>query len=181
MSAAIGGDRRAITALYGEYHRMLVRYLRPQAPGFGEELAEATWLTVAKKLKGFRGTQRAFRILLLSAADDQVSGHNQQRRRTAQHRSRPRVIDLRSSPVGDDPVTDAAIAELLHGLSSHQAHILLLRVVGGLSAPETGQLLGEKPTTIRLTEHEALQQISRRLQTPSNSSPPYLTRQLRHS
>jgi DNA-directed RNA polymerase specialized sigma24 family protein len=75
------------------------------------------------------------------------------------------VIDLRFSPVGDQPVADAAIAGLLHGLSPHQIQVLLLRVVGGLTAEETAGLMREKAETIRLTEYEALQQIARRLQS----------------
>lgn len=165
LSDAARGDRGSLTALYARYHPMLVRYLRPLAPGVGEQLAHEAWLAAAAKLDGFDGDERDFRILLLSEAGTQVRRHQRSVRRGSARPPAPQVIDLRFSPVGDEPVTDAAIAGLLSGLSPHQSQILLLRVVGGLTAEETAGLLREKPATIRLTEHEALQQIARRLQT----------------
>lgn len=164
LSDATSGDLRALMALYAEYHRMLVRYLRPQAPGFGEKLAHQTWTSVAQRLNDFSGTERDFRVVLLSEADEQIAAHQRSAGPVIGQQNAPRLIDLRSSPVGDEPVADAAIAELLQGLSPHQAQILLLRVVGGLTAEETAGLLLEPPATIRLTEHEALQQIANRLQ-----------------
>lgn len=164
LSDATTGDRRALMALYAEYHRMLVRFLRPQVPGHGEELAHQTWTAVAQRLRDFDGTERDFRMILLSEAGEQIAAHQRSAGRVIGQPDSQRLIDLRSSPVGDQPVADAAIAQLLQGLSPHQAQILLLRVVGGLTAEETAALLEEEPATIRLTEYEALQQIANRLQ-----------------
>lgn len=163
FSDAVRGDSRAFTELYRRYHRMLVRYLRPQVPGSDEQLAYETWVATAPQLDGFQGDERDFRSLLLAQADAQMSKQLRTSQRAASPPESCRVIDLRYSALEEEPVADATIADLLHGLSPHQAHILLLRVVGGLSADETARLLHQTAATIRLTEHEALQQIAQRL------------------
>lgn len=164
LSAAARGDRQGVADLYARYNRMLVRYLRVHAPGYGEDLAHETWLAVTPMLPRFRGTERDFRVLLLTEARRLVA---QLRRDYARDKIRPvepqRLSTLRPVLVGDEPVTDAAIAELLAGLRPLHAEILLLRVVAGLSAEETGALLGKSPGVIRVTQHRVLKQLARRL------------------
>jgi RNA polymerase sigma-70 factor (ECF subfamily) len=65
--------------------------------------------------------------------------------------------------VEDVRVDDAAIAELLAGLPRSHAEILLLRVVGGLSAEEAGVLVGKSPGAVRVIQHRALQKLAKRL------------------
>lgn len=167
LLGARGGSRRALTELYANYDRMLVRYLRAAAPGLGEELAHQTWMSVAAVLPAFEGDERTFRMLLLATA----------RKRVQEFKKSP-IVDLtdramwaragRPALIGDEPVTDAAIAGLLEGLRPLHAEILLLRVVGGLSAEETGTILGKDPAAIRQAEHRALTQIARRLAREQN-------------
>lgn len=164
IASAGAGDRQALTVLYAEYNRMLVRFLRAQVPGFGEDLAHETWMAIAPLLKTFRGDERAFRILLLSEARRQAISF---KRSSSQERVRPvaphALYEMRPTLVGDEPVADAAVAELLHGLRPFHAEVILLRVVGGLSAEETGAILGKTPGVIRVTQHRVLKQLARRL------------------
>jgi DNA-directed RNA polymerase specialized sigma24 family protein len=44
VKAAQAGDRAAVASLYRNYNPLLVRFLRPQVPGRGEDLARETWL-----------------------------------------------------------------------------------------------------------------------------------------
>ena len=164
LAGAGKGDRRALTLLYAQYNRMLVRYLRAKVSGYGEDLAQETWLALTPKLRTFSGDERTFRMMLLNEARRQAHEF----RRTSQlERVRPlspRAMNgLRPGPVGDEPVADAALAELLDGLRPLHAEILLLRVVGGLTAEEAGALLGKSPGMIRVTQHRVLKQLARRL------------------
>ena len=164
IAAAGRGDRPALTTLYAEYNRMLVRFLRAQVPGFGEDLAHETWLALAPLLRTFHGDERAFRVLLLSEARRQVSSFKKSSARERVKPVAPRALyEMRPTLVGDEPVADAAVAELLAGLRPFHAEVILLRVVGGLSAEETGEILGRTPGVIRVTQHRVLKQLARRL------------------
>lgn len=164
LRTAAKGDRRALAFLYAQYNRMLVRFLRAQAPSFGEDLAHETWLSVAGELRRFQGDERAFRVLLLSEARRHAAAW---KRSSALERTRPvapsELSVLTPAAIGDEPVADAAVAGLLHGLSPLHAEILLLRVVGGLSAEETGAILGKSAGVVRVTQHRVLKQLARRL------------------
>lgn len=164
LRQAASGDRPAVAELYGRYNRMLVRYLRAQVPGYGEDLAHETWLAITPRLPRFRGDERQFRMLLLTEGRRLVAGVREAAKRDQALPFPPRQLSgLRPSPVGDEPVADAAIAELLAGLRPLHAEILLLRVVAGLSAEETGAILGKSPGVIRVTQHRVLRQLARRL------------------
>ena len=158
------GSEGALSRLYAEYNRLLIRYLRVHVPGFGEDLAQETWLAVAPKLQGFRGTEREFRVFLLTEARLQAAEYRRTVQRDPSRPVAPRALSgLRSVDIGDEPVADAALATLLEGLRPLHAEILLLRVVGGLTAEETGELLGKSPGVIRVTQHRTLRQLAKRL------------------
>ncbi len=164
LEDAARGDRRALTSLYAAYNRLLVRYLRVHAPGYGEDLAHETWLSVTPALRNFRGGEREFRMMILSEARRQAAEFKKTSGGGRVRPVPPRTFTvMRPTTVGDEPVTDAAVAELLDGLRPLHAEILLLRVVGGLSAEETGALLGKSPGMIRVTQHRALRLLARRL------------------
>ena len=164
LHQAGNGSEGALSRLYAEYNRLLVRYLRVHAPGFGEDLAQETWLTIAPKLRGFRGSERDFRVFLLTEARLQAAEYRRNAQRDPARPFAPRTLTgLRPVDVGDEPVADAALATLLEGLRPLHAEILLLRVVGGLSAEETGALLGKSPGVIRVTQHRVLRQLAKRL------------------
>jgi RNA polymerase sigma-70 factor (ECF subfamily) len=164
LKAAGQGDRRSLSDVYAHYNPLLVRYLRAQAPGFGEDLAQEAWLEVAAQLRGFDGGEREFRLLLLAEARHQAAEFKRRSGREPVRPVPPRSLDeLRAAPVGDATVADAALAELLEGLRPLQAEILLLRVVGGLSADEVGALLGKSANMIRVTQHRVLRHLARRL------------------
>ena len=46
-------------------------------------------------------------------------------------------------------------------LPADQAEVVLLRVVGELSAEETGHVMGKRPGTVRVLQHRALERLSR--------------------
>jgi RNA polymerase sigma-70 factor (ECF subfamily) len=166
IAEAVKGDQRALSRLYAGYNPMLVRYLRAQTPGYGEDLAHETWLAVTPKLRRFHGGERDFRMTLLDEARRQVAEFRRSARVAPVRPFAPHTLNgLRPITVGDATVADAALAQLLHGLRPLHAEILLLRVVGGLSAEETGALLGKSAGMVRVTQHRALRQLAQRLGT----------------
>jgi RNA polymerase sigma-70 factor (ECF subfamily) len=165
LRAAQAGGRAAVAALYQHFNPMLVRFLRTRAPGMGEDLAHDTWLAASPKLPEFHGTVRAFRMWLLSLAQAQAAA--QDGTSSWLHITTVDPHRLASITPGreteDARVADAAIAHLLAGLSPIHAEILWLRLVGSLTADETGALVGKSPGTVRVIQHRAVQKLAKRL------------------
>jgi RNA polymerase sigma-70 factor (ECF subfamily) len=165
LSGAQAGGRAAVATLYQHFNPMLVRFLGARAPGMGEDLAHETWLAAGPKLPEFHGTVRAFRMWLLSIARAQAAAQNgvsSWLRITSvdPHRLAGITADRETEDVR---VADAAIAQLLTGLSPSHGEILLLRLVGGLTAEETGVLVGKSPGAVRVIQHRALHKLAKRL------------------
>ncbi|MDA8045587.1 MAG: sigma-70 family RNA polymerase sigma factor [Actinomycetota bacterium] len=170
IAGAREADRRSLGELYASYNPMLVRFMQAQAPGYDEDLAQDTWLAVAGDLHRFDGDERAFRMALFAEARDQIEGFRKSAHRRAARPVPPHSLDsLRTVTVGDALVADAGLAEKLEGLKPLHAEILLLRVVAGFTAEETGALLGKSPVQIRVTQHRVLRQLARRLDQPSSA------------
>jgi RNA polymerase sigma-70 factor (ECF subfamily) len=172
LKAAQAGQNSAIASLYRCYNPMLVHFTRAQVPGMGEDLAHDTWLAAGPLLREFQGDERSFRVWLLSIARSQVA-----RQRDLFGRDSTTLVDpyrlrglVRRHEPEDVRVADAAIAQLLAGLPRSHAEILLLRVVGGLSAEETGSLVGKSPGAVRVIQHRALRGLAKRL-SPHAASP----------
>jgi RNA polymerase sigma-70 factor (ECF subfamily) len=172
LKAAQAGEHTGVAALYRSYNPMLVHFTRAQVPGMGEDLAQDTWLAAGPKLREFRGDERSFRVWLLSIARSQVA-----RQRDVSGRALTTLVDpyrltglVQGRQPDDVRVADAAIAQLLAGLPQSHAEILLLRVVGGLSAEETGSLVGKSPGAVRVIQHRALRGLAERL-SPHAASP----------
>jgi len=61
-----------------------------------------------------------------------------------------------------------AIARLVATLPPDQAEVLMLRVVGGLSADESAEVMGKRPGTVRVLQHRALRRLARELGSRTN-------------
>ena len=58
-------------------------------------------------------------------------------------------------------LADAAVRSLVSCLPRDQAEIVLMRVIGGLSAEEVGRVVGKRPATVRVLQHRALRRLAR--------------------
>jgi RNA polymerase sigma-70 factor (ECF subfamily) len=164
VTAAQAGQRAAVASLYREYNPMLVRFLQAQIPATGEDLAHETWLEAAVGMAHFKGDERAFRRWLLSLARAQVIQHaGSPEPPTAPVDPLRLAAMAERQPPEDVRVADAAVAQLLAGLPPDHAEVLLLRIVGGLSAEETGVLIGKSPGAVRVIQHRALRRVAKRL------------------
>ncbi len=167
LDEARRGEEEGVVTLFRAFQPGLVGYLRHRAPGMEEDLASEAWAGAAGLLPRFEGDARAFRALLFTLA----------RRRTIDHYRRsgraPSVVELEEA---DEPadridletavITDLsaqdAVETLVKGLSSVQADVILLRVVGDLSVDEVAEILGRTPGSVRVIQHRALQRLAKR-------------------
>ena len=180
MAAARAGDRDAIADLWRIDHPRLVRVLRGMVGDAAEDVASQTWLEVMGLLGRFEGDERGFRALLFTIARRRVADHRRTLRRKPAVPMAP--IDLAAAtPVPrtagrDIDATmegDEAVALIRAILPAHQAEIVLLRVVGGLSVDDVSQIVDRSPGAVRVQQHRALKRLADRMAVlrPAGSDP----------
>jgi RNA polymerase sigma-70 factor (ECF subfamily) len=165
LAAAQAGDEAALVRLYRDLHPILVRFLSAQAPDVGEDLAQDVWLGAAKGLGAFSGDERAFRAWMFTIARRHLIAHWRRLRRRPQHAVDPVEMSSWETRADDEAdagaLADAAVRSLVSCLPREQAEIVLLRVIGGLSAEEVGLVIGKRPGAVRVLQHRALRRLAK--------------------
>jgi RNA polymerase sigma-70 factor (ECF subfamily) len=168
VSRAVAGDREAIGELLAQVRPSLVRYCRARlgrAHGSYEaadDVAQEVLLAVLTALPRYRDEGRPFAAFLYGVAAHKVADHH----RAAVRRPMP-VADLPESADGAlgpealamksaDAETARALVDLL---PEPQRELILLRVAAGLSAEETGAVLGMSAGAVRVAQHRALAKL----------------------
>jgi RNA polymerase sigma-70 factor (ECF subfamily) len=168
LEAARRADPWAITCLFRAFQPQLLRYLRYRAPEVADDLASETWLATAKSLVGFKGGPREFRAWLFAIARRRLIDHYRATGR------RPSIESLEPDVHGDAVAdvaelvidelgAEEALTVLLRGLPPEHAEVVVLRVVGGLSAEEVATVVGRSAGWVRTTQHRALRALEERL------------------
>jgi RNA polymerase sigma-70 factor (ECF subfamily) len=178
LVAAQSGAEWALTSLYQDLHPSVLRYLRSQEPGEADDLASETWLDVASGLTRFIGDERDFRKWLFTIARRRLVDF---RRRSMRRRTDPVPIEQLEGYAGDGDVegaavetatAQAAIQRLVEVLPADQAEVVILRVVGGLTAEEAGHVMGKRPGAVRVLQHRALERLARAMDVAAVTGPP---------
>jgi len=168
LAEAKAGSSVALGALYREFNPGLRRFLIARLPSEGEDLAADVWVAVAPKIGEFTGDERGFRAWLFTFGRRRLIDHFRRSGR------RGPVVPLHESqdpPGRDDPETEvlarlsaADAAKLLNAhLSADQCEVLMLRIYGGLDVGEVAAAMDHTDTWVRVTQHRAIQRLSRRL------------------
>lgn len=165
LVAAQSGDEAAVVRLYRDLHPVLVRFLSAQAPHVGEDLAQDVWLGAAKGLGAFSGDERAFRAWMFTIARRRLIAYWRQSRRRPQRAVDPVELSELATPADDEVdagvLADAAVRSLVACLPPEQAEVVLLRVLGGLTADEVSLVVGKRPGAVRVLQHRALRRLAR--------------------
>jgi RNA polymerase sigma-70 factor, ECF subfamily len=161
VSAAKQGDPSSWEAAYLAYGRALMGYLMVRLDN-REDAAEAlseTFTRAIDKAGAFRGDAYAFRAWLFSIARNVSTDHFRRRSRLV---VRPDQVDVddRAQPSGEDlAISHEDVTELRRGfarLAKADQEVLWLRICSGLSAAETGVVLGKKAGAVRMQQLRAL-------------------------
>jgi RNA polymerase sigma-70 factor (ECF subfamily) len=171
MAAARAGDRDAVADLWRAEHPRLVRVLRGMVGDAAEDVASQTWLEVMGVIGRFEGDERGFRSLVFTIARRRVSDHRRTLRRKPAVPMAPADLvvgtpvhrDAGRGEVGAALEGDEAVALIRAMLPDHQAEIVLLRVVGGLSVDEVAGIVGRSPGAVRVHQHRALKRLADRM------------------
>ncbi|MFC5997220.1 RNA polymerase sigma factor ShbA [Quadrisphaera sp. GCM10027208] len=167
-AAATGGDPRATEELGAAVHHLVLRYARGRlgrsagADQTAQDVAQEVCVAVLTALPGYRHEGRPFEAFVYRIASRRVADVGRAAARApllVEH-----VPDRESPEPGPEGLAlqreDADLArELLARLPEHQRELLLLRVVGGLTAEEVGHALGMTAGAVRVAQHRALTRL----------------------
>jgi RNA polymerase sigma-70 factor, ECF subfamily len=165
---AARGEATAIESLLEQIRPMVVRYCRArlvQISGHyhvADDVAQEVCMAVLSALPRYRDMGRPFASFVFGIASHKVADAMRNAARLA--------IPTEDLPDGPDngpgpEETVVAFIEaeraraLLARLPENQRALLVLRVVTGMSAEETGHALGMSPGAVRVAQHRALARL----------------------
>jgi RNA polymerase sigma-70 factor, ECF subfamily len=171
---ARAGDSHALGRLYDTYRDRVARFAtgRLGDPEKAEDVTSETFEAVCRNLRSYRaGTD--FEAWLFTIAHRRVADHFRRR-----YRRQEVALDEASSPAdggqalsGTLPVVAgpeeavlaaerrAEVAGAFRRLRPDQQEVLALRVLGGLSAAQVGEVLGRSEGAVRVAQHRALRSL----------------------
>jgi RNA polymerase sigma-70 factor (ECF subfamily) len=162
------GQPAAVESLIRQIRPMVVRYCRARLGNLAghyqvaEDVAQEVCLAVLTALPRYRDMGRPFASFVFGIASHKVADA----RRTAARLAIP-TDDLPDSPDDQPGPEEAAVCRLeaqraralLARLPGNQRELLVLRVLTGLSAEETGAALGMSAGAVRVAQHRALARL----------------------
>ncbi|MBG0813581.1 sigma-70 family RNA polymerase sigma factor [Planomonospora sp. ID82291] len=167
-SLAVQGDRGAIESLLAQLRPMVVRYCRARLGRvsgqyhIADDVAQEVCIAVLSALPRYRDMGRPFASFVFGIASHKVADALRSSVRSA--------VPTQDLPDGPDegPGPEETVVRyieaeharrLLSRLPDNQRELLMLRVVSGLSAEETGNVLGMSPGAVRVAQHRALARL----------------------
>lgn len=162
LAAARGGDATAVASLYRRYNPGLVRFLDGRAPGYGDDLAQDTWIGACANLADFDGDDHELRAWLFTIAHRRLIDHWRRAARRPVTPTDPETFTHNDVP---DMALEGiegreAVARIVRHLSAEQADVVLLRVVAGLSVEQVATIVGKSPGAVRVIQHRALRRLA---------------------
>jgi RNA polymerase sigma-70 factor (ECF subfamily) len=163
LAAARAGDDAAFAQLWRWLHVPLSRWLSVVAPGDLDDVESEVWLSIARNLHRFRGDDDDFRGWVFTIARRRAIDWGRRRRRL------PTLHDLEGVDViaeldePDHGDVEGALAMLRH-LTADQREVLALRVIVGMSVPETAAIVRRSDGAVRVLCHRGLRALERQLE-----------------
>jgi len=169
-SLAAQGDDGAVDSLIREVHPMVVRYCRARlsrVSGYAhdsDDVAQEVCIALLSALPRYRDMGRPFASFVFGIAAHKVA--DALRGCTRADVPTDSVPDRPDDSPGpeESAVRTAEVEqarELLSELPEQQRRLLSMRVIAGLSADETGHVLGMSPGAVRVAQHRALARLRR--------------------
>ena len=169
VARAREGDRTALEELLACLRPGIVRYCRARlgrrggSYGSSDDVAQEVCVAVLTALPRYVDQGRPFAAFVYG-----IAGHKVVDAQRAVFRDRSdatdRLPDRADESTGpEEAVVSASEAEAARGLLDllppQQRELLMLRVVAGLSAEETGATMGMSPGAVRVAQHRALARL----------------------
>ncbi|XVS63065.1 sigma-70 family RNA polymerase sigma factor [Actinosynnema sp. CA-299493] len=177
VRAAVAGDRRAVASLLATVRPLVVRYCRARvgrqerSSTSADDVAQEVCLALLTALPTYKDHGRPFLAFVYGIAAHKVADAH---RAALRNRAEP-VPEVPDGPdderAGPEPSVLRAelsrrIGELLRLLPDKQREILVLRVVVGLTAEQTAEVVDATPGAVRVAQHRALTRLRREIERP---------------
>jgi RNA polymerase sigma-70 factor, ECF subfamily len=175
VDAAVNGDQAAIQRVLESIRPIVMRYCRARVGRLDRSFASAddvvqeVCLSVISALPGYRDQGQPFLAFVYGIAQHKVADAH---RAAARNRSLPvpEVPDRPEAVAGPEQRVlqdelKTTMDRMLAVLSDKQREIVLLRVVVGLSAEETADLVDSTPGAVRVAQHRALTRLRKLMPT----------------
>jgi RNA polymerase sigma-70 factor, ECF subfamily len=167
-SLAVSGHPEAVAHLLEQVRPMVVRYCRARLGRISgqyhaaDDVAQEVCIAVLAALPRYRDMGRPFASFVFGIASHKVADAVRSATRSAVP-----TEDLPDGPDEHPGPEEMAMAfidaqrarELLARLPGHLRELLILRVVAGMSAEETGNVLGMSAGAVRVAQHRALARL----------------------
>lgn len=164
------GDTEATAELLAQIRPMIVRYCRARLGRTGggayttaDDVAQEVCLAVLNALPRYRDIGRPFAAFVFGIAAHKVTdAHRSAARDLADPvETLPERPSVERGPEIQAIVSDATrtLGTLLSQLAPNHREIVILRVAVGLSAEETGTILGMSAGAVRVAQHRALNRL----------------------
>ncbi len=160
LMAAKCGAEWAWADLYRDLAGAVRGYFRARGALDAEDLASETFLQVARDIQAFEGDEDGFRSWVFVIAHRRLI--DSWRAAGSRPRSTPLEEPMRDIQGGDveeealDRIATAEVLAAFEHLTEDQRAVLALRIIGGLSAEQTGEILGRRPGAVRALQHRGL-------------------------
>lgn len=179
VERATRGDRAAIQHVLTFVQPVVIRYCRARlgwierAYGSADDVAQEVCIAVVKALPTYRDEGKPFLAFVYGIASHKVADAM---RSAGRHHAEP-VAEVPDGAAADPTPEDRALSReqaerlslLMEQLPRQKREILLLRIVLGLSAQETAEIMGSTPGAVRVAQHRALSSLREMLsRTPSS-------------
>jgi RNA polymerase sigma-70 factor, ECF subfamily len=175
---AAQGRQDAIEALLAQLRPAIVRYVRARLARTGsqdeDDVAQEVCLALLSALPSYQDLGRPFTAFVFGIAAHKVADAVRGAARSPL--PVPVVPELPDRCLGPEEIVvagvDARLARiLLASLPASQRRLLLLRVVAGLSAEDTGYVLDMSPGAVRVAQHRALARLRAQAAAQSAAQP----------
>jgi RNA polymerase sigma-70 factor (ECF subfamily) len=173
VAAAMAGDREAVARLLETIRPLVVRYCRgrlgvtDRSSLSADDVAQEVCMAVLTALPSYRVQGKPFLAFVYGIASHKVIDAH---RAVSRGRSEPvpEVPDRIEVTAGPEQRAlqgelTGRLREMLDTLPDKQREILVLRIVVGLSAEETAQMVGASPGAVRVAQHRALNRLRKEL------------------
>jgi RNA polymerase sigma-70 factor (ECF subfamily) len=168
LARAQRGDGEAVGALLGRLRPQVVRYCRSRlgrvagSYDMADDVAQEVCLAVLNALPRYRDEGRPFAAFVFGIAAHKVADVHRAAGRgvtfVSEVPDRPDEAPGPEDAVVHEAEVDVARA-LLARLPEQAREIILLRVAAGMSAEQTGEVLGMTAGAVRVAQHRALARL----------------------
>lgn len=168
--AARDGQGWALSELYASLFPRILQYLEAVEPAQAEDIACDTWLDVVDGLERFHGDEAGLRALSFTVARRRLLDLRRRRalgRAPGTPGSRTDAWSSNGHEESAAPSVGAAPALdlITSSLTSEEADVVLLRVIGELDVDAVAGIVGSGPSNVRLLQQRAVRRLARVLET----------------